>query len=150
MERNPTVAAILFDRESTIELAKSRAHHPLPRTAFIAGNFFEKVPKGGDLYILKQIIHDWDDDEAITILQNCRRAIRDKAVLLVIDSVIGPLNEASLGLTLDLTMLVVVGGKERREEEFRENLERSGFRLNRVIPTKSYVSILEAEPVSDD
>lgn len=108
------------------------------------GNFFEAVP-AGDAYVMKHIIHDWPDDKATTILRNCRTASRPGAKLLLVEMVIPPGNDASPGKLLDLEMLVIASGKERTEAEYATLFAHSGWRLTRVIPTKSPVSIIEGE-----
>ncbi|HZS05539.1 MAG TPA: methyltransferase [Blastocatellia bacterium] len=110
-------------------------------------DFFQSVPAGGDAYILKWIIHDWDDERSATILRNCRRAIADNGKLLLVETVIAPGNEPSFGKFMDLNMLVMTGGRERTEAEFSALFSRAGFRLTRIIPTESPVCVIEAVPV---
>lgn len=105
------------------------------------------MPEGGDAYILKWILHDWDDAASLKILQSCRRAIRGDGTLIVVEHVIGPMNASPAGKLMDLNMLVITGGIERTEEEFSELFDRAGFRLVRVIPTASQVSVIEGAPV---
>lgn len=109
------------------------------------GDFFRAVPGEGDAYLLRHIIHDWDDERAGTILRNCRSAIRPGGKVLLMEIVIPDGNAPSLGKLLDLEMLVIAGGRERTEAEYRNLLTASGFRLTRVIPTRSPQSIIEAE-----
>jgi len=96
--------------------------------------------------ILRHIIHDWSDAEAIQILRNCRRAISDQGKLLVVEFVIKPSNEPDFAKWLDLTMLVLLTGRERTKEEFRDLYAAAGFRLARIIPTGG-TSIVEGVPV---
>jgi O-methyltransferase domain len=110
------------------------------------GNFFQSVPAGGDGYILKWIIHDWNDERATTILRNCRNAISNDGRLMLVDVVIPPGREPHFGKFIDLNMLVMTGGLERTEDEFRKLLEASGFRLVRVVNTDSPISIVEGTP----
>ncbi len=112
-----------------------------------AGSFFESVPPDADAYIMKYIIHDWYDPECIKILSNCRKAIRPGGRLLVVDQVVPPRNEPGLVKFMDLEMLVLPGGMERTEQEFRELLAASGFRLERIIPTPGLHCIVEGVPV---
>lgn len=121
------------------------------RCAMVGGSFFDAVPAGGDAYVLKYIIHDWDDERAATILRRCREAMGPGAVLLVIEQVLPEHLEAGAAAQrlarLDLQMLVLTpGGRERTESEFRRLLADAGFELRRVIPTQSPFSILEAAP----
>jgi hypothetical protein len=113
------------------------------RIALKAGNFFESVPSGGDAYLLRHIIHDWEDSKAVRILQNIHRAMAKNGRLLIVESVIPPGNEPFFGKLLDLTMLVVAGGQERTEEEYRRLLGQAGFRLARIVATASDVSVIE-------
>ena len=112
----------------------------------IAGDFLEAVPSGGGTYILSWIIHDWDDDRAVTILKNCRRAMADGARLLILEQVVPPGNEPSLSKLYDLHMLVLYRGRERREDEYRALLAAANLQLARVIPTRVPRSVIEALP----
>ncbi len=143
LSRNSHLSGILFDQEDTIELARAAADGRLRDCRFIAGDFFEAVPEGGDLYILKSVIHDWEDDPSATILDNCRRAMGEKGNLLVLDRIIGPPNQASATLIVDLSVLVEHGGQERRLEEFEALFDRAGLDLVRVTETDSSISIME-------
>ncbi|MDQ3755328.1 MAG: methyltransferase [Acidobacteriota bacterium] len=111
------------------------------------GSFFESVPEGGDAYMLSHIIHDWDEQRCLQILENCRRAMRGRGRLLLVEMVIPPGNDFHPGKFLDLMMLVWTGGRERTEEEYAALFEKAGFALRRVVPTESPVSVVEAEPV---
>lgn len=107
-------------------------------------DFFKAVPAGGDAYIMKHIIHDWDDERSIVILKNIRKAMNPGGRVILLDSVLTPANQPDLGKVIDIEMLLMPGGRERTEEEFRSLFERAGFRLTRVIPTKSPLSVIEA------
>ena len=100
-----------------------------------------------DAYLLRHILHNWDDERAVTILRNVRRATGEAGRLLVVERVIEPGNGQQFGKLMDLTMLVVHGGAERTEEQFRGLLEAGGFRLRRIVPTAVEVSVIEGEPV---
>jgi len=115
----------------------------------VAGvDFFTSVPQGADTYIMKYIIHDWDDQDALRILRTCRNAIRPNGKLLLIESVLKQANQPDPGRGLDLTMLVLApGGRERTEAEFAKLLDQAGFFLTRVIPTAGTLSIIESQPV---
>ncbi|HVG26930.1 MAG TPA: methyltransferase [Acidobacteriaceae bacterium] len=110
-------------------------------------NFFEAVPLGGDGYILKHIIHDWEDSAAITILRNIRKVIPSHGRVLLAECVLDNGAAPHPGKMLDLEMMAFVGGKERTEAEFAELFAQAGFQLRRVIPTRSPVALLEAVPV---
>jgi hypothetical protein len=144
--------AILFDQPAVIEGAKQRlrAEGLTDRCACVAGDFFESVPVGGDAYVLKDIVHDWDDDRATAILYKCRRAIAQapasSAKLLVVEKVIPPGNAPFPGKLIDITMLLVTGGRERTENEYEALLNKAGFTLTRIVPTSSPASVIEAIP----
>jgi hypothetical protein len=105
----------------------------------VAGDFFAAAPAGGDAYLLRWILHDWDDARAITILQNCQRAMQAQGKLLVIETLIAAGNAPSIAKLSDLEMLVRAGGRERTEVEYRALFAAAGFRLTRVIPTQSLI-----------
>jgi O-methyltransferase domain/Dimerisation domain len=111
----------------------------------VAGNFFEFVPSGGDAYLMRWIIHDWDDEKSSIILEKCHQAMPDHGKLLLVESIIPPGNEPSPAKFVDLIMLMMTGGRERTEEEYRSLLRSSGFELTQVISTPSMFSIIEAE-----
>jgi O-methyltransferase domain len=104
------------------------------------------VPGGADAYLLRHILHNWDDGRAMAILRNVRSVMKPGARLLVVERVIPTGNEPMFSKLIDLTMLVVHGGQERTEEEFRCLFEATGFTLTRVVPTSSDVSVIEGEP----
>jgi hypothetical protein len=117
------------------------------RARFVAGDFFAAVPGGGDLYLLKSVIHNWDDGAAITILRRCRAAMADHARLLLIERVVPAGNAPAEAKLFDVNMLVVVGGRERTAEEYRALLAQAGLALVQVIPTASPLSLVEARPI---
>ncbi len=126
-----------------------RASGVWERAQFIATDFFEAVPGGADCYLLKYIIHDWDDDDCLTILRNVRSATAG-AVVLIIERIvperIEPVREHAHVVVGDINMLVATGGVERTEKEYRRLLESAGFELNRIVPTRSDFRLLEARP----
>jgi hypothetical protein len=114
------------------------------RCQIVSGDFFASVPEGGDAYVMKHIIHDWDDERATQNLRRCHRAMQPGGKVLIVDAVIPPGNRAHFGKLLDLEMLVLTPrGRERTQAEFRELLKRSGFRLRRVVSTDTHLSIVE-------
>jgi hypothetical protein len=146
LKSNPTLKGILFDQPYVIERAKPfmEAEGVLERCQLAAGNFFESVPGGGDAYILKHIIHDWDDERAIAILKQCHKVMPANGKVLVAEQVIPPGNEPFMGKFFDLHMLVMTsGGRERTEAEYRALFEKAGFKLTRIVPTQEEVSIIE-------
>ncbi len=138
------VSGILFDQESAIRVAESGRGGLLPRCRLVAGDFFDRVPSGGDIYILKRALFDWTDKEAIKILENCRKASDGEARLLIIEPLIGPPNEQTPAHLYDMTFLVLLTGRVRTANEYSALLSRAGFRIEKTIPTNSDVSILEA------
>lgn len=144
----PGARAVLFDLPHVIEMARPRfAEAGLDdRAAFVAGDFFAGVPADGDLYILRKVIHDWYDDDAVAILRSCRAAMRPGARLLLIETIVPEGNAYSYAKLLDLLMLVYPGGQERTLAEYRALLGAAGFDLRAAIPTASALSILEAVP----
>lgn len=145
LKKHTRLKGILFDLPHVIERAKERIHASglLDRCALVAGSFFDAVPEGADAYVLRHIIHDWDEEKCLTILRNCHRAMRPASKLLVIESVIPPGDEPFQGKFLDLVMLLIPGGKERTENEYRTLFEQAGFELTRIVPTGTEVSIVE-------
>ena len=146
LEANPHVHGTVFDRPQVVGAARQaiEAKNYQARCEAVAGDFFEAVPQGGDLYVLKFILVDWKDAEALRILQNCRTAITPDGKLLVIEMTIPDTNEPSPGQLFDLNMLVMTGGQERTQSEYGALLAKAGFRLNRVVPTGSPFQVLEA------
>jgi O-methyltransferase domain/Dimerisation domain len=146
LEANPHVHGTVFDRPQVVEAARQAIHakNYQTRCNAIGGDFFQAVPPGGDLYVLKFILVDWKDAEAIRILQNCRTAITPDGKLLVIEMTIPDDNNSSPGQLFDLNMLVMTGGQERTQSEYGALLAQAGFRLSSVIPTGSPFHVLEA------
>lgn len=147
LKSNPGMKGVLFDLPPVIEGARARieAEGIADRCELVGGDFFESVPRGGDAYILKWIIHDWDDERAVAILRNCHRAMIENGKLLLVEAVVPPGSEPHLSKFMDLNMLVMTGGRERTEEEYRLLLKAAGFRLTRIIPTGSPMSVIEGE-----
>jgi hypothetical protein len=148
LRSNPSTTGILFDSEHVIEGATRyiESNGVGDRRRSIGGDFFESIPVGADIYILKNVLHDWSDDRAVRILKNCRCAMGPEAKLLVIEVVLPLTDEPVFGSLLDLNMLVMSGGRERTKDEYGRLFEESGFRLTQAIPTRALVSILEAIP----
>jgi O-methyltransferase domain len=127
---------ILFDLPRIVEDARQLINDAgvADRCEFVGGNFFEAVPEGGNAYILRNIIHDWEDDQAVAILTTCRRAMADGARLILVERYVAEdPREAPLVHHADLEMLVNVGGLERTSDEYAKLLTRSGLRLVQTI-----------------
>jgi SAM-dependent methyltransferase len=147
---NPSLRGVLFERSQVVPDAERslKAAGVADRCEFVAGDFLEAVPGGGDVYIVSHCIHNWDEGSCVRILANCRRAMLPHGRLLIVEAVIRAGDAPDPAKLLDLAMLVVPGGEERSEEEYHTLLDRSGFRLSRVIPTRTpSASIIEAVPV---
>jgi hypothetical protein len=148
LRAHPHLSGILFDLPNIATLARNHVAEAqlAGRCEVVGGDFFQQVP-GADAIILSSVIHNWYDDEALTILRNCRKAINRPGRLLLLEMVIPVGNEPHFGKQTDMVMLVGVGGTERTEAQYEALLAHSGFRLTRVIPTRYLMSIIEAEPV---
>lgn len=148
LSANPMSRGTLFDLPHVIATAAAtfREAGLAGRCDLVAGTFFQSIPAGCDIYVIKKVIHDWDDEQAAAILRTIRAALPDRARLLLLEPVIPQGNEPSYAKLLDLLMLVYPGGRERTEAEHRDLLAGAGFSLERVVPTASPITILEAAP----
>ena len=154
LQKYPAMNGVLFDLDHVLHSAGAYLHAAgvSERCKRVGGDFFRSVPPGGDAYIMKNIIHDWDDEKCVTILRNVKTALdgQPRGKVLLLEFVLTPggdPGDLQLGKWADIEMLVLPGGRERTEEEFRSLFARSGFRLTRIIPTKSPQSVIEAECV---
>ena len=143
LARNPHLDGVLFDLPSGVASARAGAGGPLPRTDFVAGDFFESVPPG-DVYVLKKVIHDWNDDRAEAILRNCRKALLLGGKVLLAETLVPPGDAPDQIKSIDVVMLAVTGGLERTEAQYARLFEASGLRLERVIETKGPIAVIEA------
>ena len=154
LRASPATSGVLFDLPHAIEGGRRRLEEAglASRCEFFEGNFFESVPKGADAYILKSIIHDWDDEHSKLILENCRRAMDGRERLLLVERVLPDRLEVSeahqSAVRTDLSMLVAHAAKERTETEFRDILNSAGFRVARIIPIGMTFNIIEAFPLN--
>jgi hypothetical protein len=143
MAKWPSVRGVLYDLPHVVE----RALPNLPKGCdAVAGSFFDYIPSGGDAYLMRHIIHDWDEPRCLTILGHIRKVIPKDGRLLVSEGVVPPGNEPSFTKLLDLNMLVLPGGEERTETEYAALFTKAGFRLTRVVPTRSEVAVIEGVP----
>ncbi len=145
----PDVRGILAEVAHVVEGARPRISSAglSDRCQAVECDFLKAVPEGGDAYVMKHIIHDWDDEKASMILRNIRTAMDGKrGVVILLESVIPIGPEPDLGKSIDIEMLVWLGGRERTAEEFRALFDRSGFELTKIVPTKSPLSVIEAIP----
>ena len=155
LHANPTVSGVLFDRPTVVERAEERigGTELAERVELVAGDFFESLPAGGDLYILSRILMDYDDERCVRLLQNCHRAMAPGGRVLIVQLLMpeqggGGARESLFEAAVsDLNMLVLTGGRERTEVEYRTLLGLAGFRLARVVPSQALVSLIEGERI---
>jgi hypothetical protein len=141
LRQNPSVNGILFDLPEVVQGPNEIDSEIAERCEIVGGDFFKEVPEGGDLYIMQQVIHDWDDELAVKILTNCRSAMAENGRLLVVDAVLEPENKHDMNKFQDVTMLLVnKGARERSEQDFRKLFENAGLELTRIISTASILS----------
>ena len=147
LKKNRKLKGVLFDMPPVIARAQVDRHvtaDPVAaRCTLTGGDMFESVPAGADAYLMKYILHNWDDEHCVTILSNCRAAMAPKGRVLVADPVIPRDSKPDWSKLLDIQMMVVVPGKERSKEEFSALFKRAGLKLTRIIPTSSPLSLVE-------
>jgi hypothetical protein len=145
LSANPHLRGVLHDLPSVVVGARVLRQKPISqRCEIIGGDFFKGVPGGADAYILKGIIHDWNDEAALKILRNCRRAILPDGTLLLVEAVLTRFAESTTAL-MDMLMMVLTSGRERTESEFRSLLQEAGFSMLQVIRAAG-VTIIESRP----
>jgi O-methyltransferase domain/Dimerisation domain len=146
---HPAVRGVLFDLPRVVEGAAAvlAAAGVADRCTVTGGDFFEGVAEGGDAYLMRAVLHDWEDPEVVAILHSCRRAIADDGTLLVLERELGPPNENRAAKFSDLNMLVLPGGRERTLTEFAALYERAGFELVGATPMRNGMSVIEGRPV---
>lgn len=148
LQAHPGLSAVVFDLPQVVAGARDwlvdQGH--AERCEFVAGDFFEAVPEGGDVYAMSHIVHDWDDGKAIRLLRNCREVMPAHARLAVCEMVVPAGAEPHFSKLLDLEMLVNTGGQERTLDEYQRLFEAAGFELTRVVPTPTPVSVIEGRP----
>jgi len=146
LKANPDLKGVLFDVPTVIEGAGEvlESEGVAARVETATGDFFQSVPAGGDFYMMKHIIHDWDDERSLEILKNIYSAMNDDGKVLIVEMVVKEGNEPDFSKIMDLEMLVTPGGVERTATEYRALLAQAGLRLTRIVPTASPYSIVEA------
>lgn len=146
LARYPSLRGTLYDLPHVVDRnrVKLREAGIADRCRAVGGDFFQNVPTGANAYLMRHIIHDWDDERSIAILDNCRRAMADGGRVLLIEIVLGDDLKSNFGAMLDLNMLVMPGGKERTAAEYRQLFGAAGLKLARIIPTTADVSVIEA------
>jgi hypothetical protein len=138
----------LFDQPHVVQKAEAvlAASGVSERCEVVAGSFFDTVPSGADAYLMRVVIHDWDDEEALAILKVCRRAMRTGAKLLLIERVVEPPNAGMPAKFGDLHMLVLPGGRERTFDEYSALCRKAGFETLRSVRAGPHFQIIECEP----
>jgi adenine/guanine phosphoribosyltransferase-like PRPP-binding protein len=148
LRRHKRLTGVLYDQPQVVAGASQSGFITAPdiraRCAIEGGNFFHSVPKGADGYIMKYVVHDWDDEKCIRILRNCRAAMAPKGRVLVVDDFIAKGKIKTLAKILDVSMMIMLGGRVRSHAEFNALLGHAGLRLARVIPTRAGLGIVEA------
>jgi hypothetical protein len=147
LKKYPAMQGNIFDLPRVMERTKAnlKVAGIEGRCQIVQGSFFEAVPPGADDYLMRHIIHDWDDDKSLTILRNCRQAVGNVGKLLVVEGVVPPGNEPSVSRFFDLAMMVLPGGMERTEDKYRQLFDVGGFKLKRIVPTKTWISVIEGQ-----
>ena len=145
MKQNPALRGAVLDLpENSAEAAKAAEGLGLQeRLSIISGDFFAKLPTA-DLYLLKHILHDWKDDECVSILRNCRGAIKPSGRVVLIEIVLPDVDPPRYATQVDLTMLAVLGSRERTLEEYKILLAAADFRFISLTPTGTPFSLIEA------
>lgn len=148
LKANPEAKGILFDSPQVVGGAQPKLEQAgvADRCEVVSGDFFAAVPAGGDAYVMKWIIHDWEDEKALTILKNVRAQIQPEGRLIIVDCIVPEGDEPHFAKTFDLNMMVMTGGKERTAAEFEKLVSAAGFKLLQVIPTELPTGIVVAEP----
>ena len=149
LKTHASLHGVLADQPHVLDRARQRGFlggDLAARTAMVDCDFFREVPAGCRAYLMKNVIHDWDDGKAHDILVNCRRAVGANGALLLVEWNLSEANLPSTGKLSDLIMLVLTGGKERTMDEYRKLLASAGFRVNRLVPTATELAIIEAVP----
>ncbi|MEU9123160.1 methyltransferase [Streptomyces sp. NPDC048506] len=141
---HPDLSGVLFDQQPALREHVLLEPELAGRWRTAPGDFFTSVPAGGDVYVLKHVLHDWDDDHAVRILLSCRRALAPDGRVLVVDSVPSPGNETHPGKALDVAMMTIVTGRERGPAELDTLFARAGLLRTRILPTPTFASIVEA------
>ncbi len=146
LRANPRLKGVLYDRPDVLPTARRTlaGEGVLERCELVRGDFFSSVPEGGDAYLLKDVLHDWDDRRAVAILTTCARAMAPSARLLVVERSLPAANVAGPAKLVDITMLAVTGGRERSEREYADLFRQAGLRLTRAVPTGSEMQLFEA------
>lgn len=142
MNKHPHIQGVLYDVPEVIAAARNTINGE--RCRLLSGDFFQQIPQGGDAYLLKSVLHDWNDRDAERILERCRAAMPKHAKLIVIEPILTAANQKEAAKMMDVHMMVVTGGKERTVEEFKSLFDRAGFAIESITPTETEFSIIQA------
>lgn len=146
LERHPVLEGTLFDQEEVV--AEAAAQWPAElaaRTHFVAGDFFEAVPVNADVFVLKSVLHDWDDDQAAVVLRNCAASMSTGSRLMIVERLVGsPTGDDARSVRLDLHMMAVTGGRERTRDEYERLLAAAGLAIDRIESTRAGFAVIEA------
>jgi hypothetical protein len=145
MAANPNLHGIVVDLPEVVGSAEIAARELglSDRSTAFPANFFESVP-AADLYLLKHILHDWNDEEAVAILKRCRESIRPGGRIVVVEILLGAMGESAFGPVMDLNMMVMLTGRERTLDEYRALIEKAGFHFGKVRPIRPPMVVIEA------
>jgi hypothetical protein len=144
LEMNPHIQGTVLDLPGVIQGASRHLAALDGRCQAVAGDFFASVPPDADTYVLKGVIHDWDDSKGVAILRNCRKAMKPNARLLIVETIVPETKEPSFSSLLDLNMLVMCGGRERTASQFKDLFARAELRMTRIVSTLSPLKVIEA------
>lgn len=147
LARHPGLKGVLFDLPTVADRARAAIEHAglQARCRVEGGSFLEAVPAGADLYVMRHVLHDWCDEDAVRILRNCRLAMRPEGRIVVVEIVVPEGNDPSFAKWMDL-MMITYGGKERSEKQYRQLFADAGCELTRIVPTRAGVSVIEGVP----
>jgi len=147
LELHPEIEGTVFDLEPALKKARHlNANMSHGKCMAVAGNFFAAVPVGADAYIMSDVIHDWNDEQCVTILQNCRQAMNKTGRVLVIETVVPEGDARCFSKLLDVNMLVMTHGQERTKSEFNALFDAAGYKLTRIVRTVAPQSVIEGIP----
>lgn len=144
LKAHPRLRGLLFEVPEVVESAKNGLEIFGKRCALIAGDFFKEIPTDGDAYLLKSVLHDWDDAQAVQILKKCRASMKWHSKLLIVEPLITVSNHPEYAKAMDLLMMTVTGGKERSEDDFRALLTEAGFQIDSITSTETEFAIIQA------
>lgn len=146
LNENPELEAIIFDQPQVVSAAKQLLGTAglLDRCRLVPGDFLQSIPSGGDIYMLSNIVHDWDDPRAVRILSNCRTAMGADSPVILLEAVLPAHGQPTRAVLADVNMMAMLTGKERTQEEYRSLLRAAGLRLSKIVPVSDRLSLIEA------